>query len=703
MNGLEKFIRNFCLSILSLHIALIIYTNRALYTKPFDEAYWKDKYEQSQWILPTSVRTLGDDGLYLYEGYRLIHGGDPTVVNAEIPPLGKYTIGLCIRIIKNGYIFGLLCSIAMLVLFYKLSKKLIGNTAVVLVATTLLALDPLMVKQFSLTMLDSIQLVFLLAFFLVLAQIELSRRKTTPLQNILLLGFMLGCFSSAKPPFWTPFFAGIACILLYKKTNRLISPILFVITTGFTYMASYLQYFISGHSILDWLKVQKWIFAFYEKGGVLPKVGSIFSTIFLNQYKNLFSEVAHAIEEWTALWPLITVYGLIGLFVFWKNNTHKQQKALWLCLFATAVFLFIVYTFIPFWIRYFVLLLPFLYLGTMRLLYSQKMRLFEAFSVIVFILVNSIRTILILFPTPESVVNQFVYDWRYGFFQDMYEQFGPETTEAIDRQTFRRMGQKFFSDASIEWIDIMVKTKNFSRWQGLQRIPLSVTYHTRELGSFTETPQLTVAKHRGRWRIVWSWDTLIHPLQQDYTFQTNVVEAKRGSLIKSDGNLLAKDFPSFLVWITPRDVDKEKEEEMITCLQTLIDSILLPESIHYRYIGNRQPDWPAPILVISHALVKTEKEKLLSFSGVSITPALGRMHEFDAIYEAGSVINTSYFECCSLLYSTTTYDGSRGLEEKYNDILKGYNGGSLVLKDRNGNIIRKIIETQKKDGKDVRL
>ena len=89
------------LLILIAYLGLVTYTNRALLFSTFDEAYWKNKYEQSQWKLPLSVRTIGDDGLYLYVGYRLVHGNDPTSSNAEMPPLGKYLIGISIVLFGN--------------------------------------------------------------------------------------------------------------------------------------------------------------------------------------------------------------------------------------------------------------------------------------------------------------------------------------------------------------------------------------------------------------------------------------------------------------------------------------------------------------------------------------------------------------------------------------------------------------------------
>lgn len=96
-------LRALLFGLLVFYLGLIIWTNYALFTSRFDQEYWKDRYEHSQWKLPLSTRTLGDDGLFLYEGYRLARGDDPTNYNSEVPPLGKYLIGASIATLGNGY------------------------------------------------------------------------------------------------------------------------------------------------------------------------------------------------------------------------------------------------------------------------------------------------------------------------------------------------------------------------------------------------------------------------------------------------------------------------------------------------------------------------------------------------------------------------------------------------------------------------
>ena len=180
------------IALLISYLLLIVFSNRGLFFSTFDAVYWQDKYEHSQWKLPLSVRTLGDDGLYLYEGYRLMHGGDPTLLNAEVPPLGKYLIGITNALFGNPYWFGFIVNLGILTCVFLLTKRLTASTMFSSLAILLLATDPLFTNQYALTMLDSLQALFLLIYCLLI--IKSTDQKKGILLWPTLAGLSLGFF-----------------------------------------------------------------------------------------------------------------------------------------------------------------------------------------------------------------------------------------------------------------------------------------------------------------------------------------------------------------------------------------------------------------------------------------------------------------------------------------------------------------------------
>ena len=210
-------------------------------------------------------------------------------------------------------------------------------------------------------------------------------------------------------------------------------------------------------------------------------------------------------------------------------------------------------------------------------------------------------------------------------------------------------------------------------------------------------------KEDSRWKIPWQWSLLIDELQENTHLETTVIPAKRGSILASDKTRLGEDFPSFLIWITPERIDKSKEDELLKFLESLFDRNREAIAFHQRLVGNSLSDIPIPMGVLYKTLTEELKQKLLTYPGVSLTPSLGRLHRISNIVTVGKVENRQYFECCSWLYTTTTYDGIDGVEKERNSELKGYNGGSLVIKDSQGNVIRTVLQVEKNDGADVQL
>lgn len=662
--------------VLLAHLALILWTNRALFLSKFDEVYWKDKYEQSQWKLPLSVRTLGDDGLYLYEGYRLAHGADPTLLNAEVPPLGKYIIGATVRGFDNGHIYGLLVYAGVLAIFYLLALTLLP-APVAIVATVLLALDPLLTSQATITMLDSLQLLFLLLFFLLLT------KRAHPA----FLGIVIGLFAETKFGILAPLLIAVAAVSLWPKWRHIL--VLLVCAAG-AYALPYVYYFALGHSILDWMRVQKWIVSFYLSSNLTPTVGSAAVTLMGGYVQNIFSRGWVEVGEWSPLWPAVTL-AAIGMFL-------RDGRWRYLGLFVAATFVF--YMLIPFWTRYLLLLLPFLYLAGAAAIAKLSPKIaVPVFAV--FLLLNAGSSLRIIFPTPEGTVQQFAYEWQHGFFQDMYENLAIDKKSAVTRDDFRKIGLTAYHDAQIEAAQITIENPVWSRIRQTQTIPLTITYFTRSLGAFTAHVSMPIVREDGRWRIPWEWSMLLPDLNEKTRIQTTIIPARRGSILGSDKKPLAEDVPGVLVWVTPGQIEKSQEEELLSLLETVFDGKLPKVAVHQRIFGNTLSQVPVPVGVIPHVKTDPNVMTIATYPGVTFTQSFTRLYHPNNIVELGKLTNTAYTECCSYLYQTTNYDGISGVELTKNNKLKGVHGGTLTLVDANGTLLQTFISRGKQDGENV--
>ncbi len=682
---------------LTIFLGLVVFANRALFFPRFDQAYWQDRYEHSQWKLPFSPRVIGDDGLYLYEGYRLVHGGDPTSLNAEMPPLGKYLLGITLVLFQNGALFGLWTTGLLLLGTFLLTKKLFPrSTLPALAITTLLAADPLITNQYTLTMMDSLQSAFLVFFLFVLFQLTSTAKKNLQ-RTVILSGMLLGLFSAVKAPLLSPIIALVGLSVIWTTTKTYKYILWFFIAAGIFYLAPYIPYFLQGHTLIEWLKVQKWIISFYIQSNLAPTWGSALSVLFTGRYQNIFSRTWISAPEWNPLWGLLFLSG-VGSIFFWLSQ--RKRNMMWGVISGTLFVILGAYAAIPFWTRYLVVILPLLYIvgGHIATKLSPRVTM-VLFGVA--IIINLFASSRILFPTPQTTVSQFIYAMSHQLFADLYEDTTASYKHAVSREAFRAFGLQTFSDGEIEHIDMSLLGNLPVNRRSPYIATIAVTYYTRNLGPFTENIAVPFVLEDNRWRIPWQWSYILPGLTEKNYLETTLYPARRGNILASDKKPLAEDIDGVMVWVTPKEIDKTQEEKIITSLEALFEGRIPRRALHYRMVGNVLPDRRIPIGVLPYRIEDPKIQSLSRFTGLSFTTNYSRVIHANNVVDIGTLNNSAYEECCSYLYSTTNYDGITGVEKQKNSVLKGKNGGTLKILTSEGVIVRTLLSITKHDGIDT--
>lgn len=152
-------------------LAWQIIPNFRFYSRPFNREFLEKLYSESQYVIgEVSKGGIGDDGLYAFAGDYYFRGGDITKVNFENPPLGKYLIGLSIRIFNNENMIYLFYLFIILIFVYKLIILISKNKKMAFLTVFLLLVDktfrlqylPQDATQLSITLLDLPLLMFVL-------------------------------------------------------------------------------------------------------------------------------------------------------------------------------------------------------------------------------------------------------------------------------------------------------------------------------------------------------------------------------------------------------------------------------------------------------------------------------------------------------------------------------------------------------------
>ena len=360
------------------HFFFRVYSYKENYVSRFDPKYWKDRYLNSQWVDPSGCdwdphinpvtcvwddawfaahpvenyvpgknEPIGDDGLYAYAGWEYVHGKDPSLLNAEIPPLGKYLIGLSILVFNNQNIFAFISGILFLISFYFLNTKIFKEKVLAFLPVALFSFEPLFYTQLRAPFLDLLYGTFLfLVFYFFLTK------------KYILSSIFLGCMMATKASVAT-FAITEGSIFLYLFTTRKINEIKNIVFLSpvafFVLTLSYLRYFLLGHNIFGFLKVQKWIISFYGMGAK-GKFADIFQMIMTGKWSTWFSATI-PVTEWQITWPLVFIFSFLCIILIFKYKYIDASFLFVSWIFVYGAFLLL----IPVFPRYLLILLPFFY------------------------------------------------------------------------------------------------------------------------------------------------------------------------------------------------------------------------------------------------------------------------------------------------------------------------------------------------------
>ncbi len=302
---------------------------------------------------------LSDETLYSYIGGALIKGKSPILLNPEVPPFGTYLIGLSVLIFNNQHLVILFFAALDLYLIFLLGKQIYSSKITPIIPVALFSFEPIFKNQLIYTpLLDIIQLTFLLTIFLFFN--KLVKDNENSFKNALLVNIFLGFFISTK------FFGtGIAVVLailitllLHKEFKKIKFYLLTLPVSVFILYFNYIKVLIDGYPINRFLGIQRWIFE-YNQGHVTQPF-SIWPLILVNKWYVWFgNKPVISDPQWLITWPIITVFSIITIFINLIRKFSKREVEI---IFFWIIFYFSLMSFVQATARYFVILIPFLYL-----------------------------------------------------------------------------------------------------------------------------------------------------------------------------------------------------------------------------------------------------------------------------------------------------------------------------------------------------
>ncbi len=341
---------------------MIIYSQRDLFfSKGYAKQYsqLKNAYYSSQYVKKDKPGIMPDESFESFVGGAFLKGLNPILIVHEHPPMGRYIIALSIYLFDNAKTVTLFCMAISTVGLFLISKQILKKTLYAFFPLAIFVNEPLFINKFFYApLLEPIQqpfIVFALYFFI--RGILSKNCFKWFVAASLMLGFVI---SIRFFILGTVMLAGMITILLIEKKSKKL--LLFIASLPLALgvlFASYTKTIQDGYSLLDILKVQKYIF-FYHKSQLVSPI-SFWDLLLFNRWHTWWADkIITSDIHWIIFWPISTigVFTYLFLVLTRKMKLSKEEKVIMLWIIVYIVLLSVGNT----TTRYFFPLLPFLYI-----------------------------------------------------------------------------------------------------------------------------------------------------------------------------------------------------------------------------------------------------------------------------------------------------------------------------------------------------
>ena len=341
----------------------------------------ENRWQHSQYNLNQGFEFKGnmwDEDLYVYVSQAYVRGVDPSTLNFEHPPLGKYLIGWGYLLTRQIMVSQWTAVVVMLIVTYKIGESLGLSKEMSALATSVLSFDPLLYQLGTKVNLDVIHTALLLTcLWWLLKYIQFKKQSNKQRYvNELILGVLLAASLGSKAVFnglLLSLFVGVVILGLDRSRStkeKVFCLIRIYVVTLLGYGLIYGR-FLMLNGLLDFGVLHITMLRFFRS--YLPEYPwfEIWRILMVGKWKTWFTDpLIQPVTEFWWLWPVslgLSVVGLLKRVKLKGRQFLKSEKPL--IMVAGWVGVYMIYSSIHVvFPRYLLPVLPCLYLMAAKII-----------------------------------------------------------------------------------------------------------------------------------------------------------------------------------------------------------------------------------------------------------------------------------------------------------------------------------------------
>jgi penicillin-binding protein 3 len=313
-------------------------------------------------------------------------------------------------------------------------------------------------------------------------------------------------------------------------------------------------------------------------------------------------------------------------------------------------------------------------------------------------------------PSPHDALQKYTKLWTNQQFEDMYAMLSKQAKQNISKENFINRYKKIYKDIKVTNLSVKplpAEEKKEDDKKEQIKLPFSVKMNTIAGPIQFEHEALLVKEKQHddeQWYVQWDTTYIFPQLQKGDKVRIAITAGKRGEIYDRNGLPLAMNGAAYEIGIVPGKMG-ENEESIKKQLAELLH-------IPVEYINEKlnaawvQPDYFVPIQKVA----KSETallESALNIQAVAVKEAAEREYPFAeaAAHLVGYIGNITDEELSKLKnkgYSPSDRIGKRGIEELFEERLKGQDGAKIYIEKKDGSTVT-VAESKPKNGETITL
>jgi len=338
------------------------------------------------------------------------------------------------------------------------------------------------------------------------------------------------------------------------------------------------------------------------------------------------------------------------------------------------------------------------------------MILFVTLGIILIVIAVFMFIIFTKGDSATKTFNTYKSNWVKQDYKSMYNMLSVKTKETLTEQQFVEKYTAIYN--GIEEKNISIKVVNEDKIkEGNKKninIPFSIVMDTAAGQLTMPGYQANMVKekvnNKKQWTIVWNEKMIFPNMEVGDKVRIIPALAKRGEIYDRDGKGLAINDTILTVGIHPSKFNENKDNNISEMAKILdIDASFIEDKLK----ANTNPEELVPIIKIlnSETVKKDEVNKLV---GVIVGSTTGRVYPGGEAF--GSLIGyirpitaEELGKNANKGYSSVSMIGAKGIEQVYEDRLRGVNGSTIYILKAKDNRKVVILKKESKAGENIKL